>query len=469
MYSQKFICTLLSDVILSVNSSAQGIKETLDFIPGNNFLGIVAKQLYDNLSEQEQLSLFHCADVHFGDAHPCKNGHRAFRIPAAFYYPKYDAETIYVHHSVDHNQLPPQIQLKQCRSGFYIINNGNLEKVGVHTNIAVKSAYDTVNRRSEDEQMYTYQSMEQGMTLAFEVQANTREMLNKIVTSLCGVHSIGRSRTAQYGRVEITMTDYQEIDSLSISSSVITIYADSRLIFLDQYGMPTMQPKAEDFGLQGRVLWDKSQVRTFQYAPWNGKRQEWDLDRCGIEKGSVFVVECSAPIENIPSIVGVYTNEGFGKVICNPSFLQTLATTNGKSPYSMPSNANANTHQIQYHTIGECDTVLIEMLMTKKSKAEMEQSVYEAAKTFVNNNKGLYSQAKFKSQWGQIRSIAMSKPLDTIQKEVITYLEKGIKKSDWAGKPLTLLKKAMDSQPSPETLQLFLVNVASRMAKQINK
>ena len=41
MHNKQFICTLLSDVILSMHSSATGIKETLDFIPGNNFLGIV--------------------------------------------------------------------------------------------------------------------------------------------------------------------------------------------------------------------------------------------------------------------------------------------------------------------------------------------------------------------------------------------------------------------------------------------
>ena len=38
----KFKCTLESDLVLSQTSSSEGNQKTLDFIPGNNFLGIVA-------------------------------------------------------------------------------------------------------------------------------------------------------------------------------------------------------------------------------------------------------------------------------------------------------------------------------------------------------------------------------------------------------------------------------------------
>ena len=474
MHNKQFICTLLSDVILSMHSSATGIKETLDFIPGNNFLGIVAKQLYNKLKQEEQLALFHSAEVYFGDAHPYIHGQRAIRVPVAYYHPKYDENTLYIHHLVDHTQLhreQQQLQLKQCRKGFYIIEDNILKKVNIITSISVKSAYDSENRRSKDEQMYTYQSMQQGAQFAFEVRANNAEVLAQIENALCGIHSIGRSRTAQYGRVEIAVGNFQEPESQSITSTEVVVYADSRLIFIDQYGLPTMQPTAEDLGLNGKILWDKSQIRTFQYAPWNGKRQEWDMDRCGIEKGSVFVVECTDVVENLPSLVGAYTNEGFGKVIINPTFLQTRPDTNGQSLYQLGKLNSNEQYAIRYHHIGECDRALVQMLETKQAKIALEQKVYQAAKDFVEKHQNIYQQAKFKSQWGQIRSIAMSSTCSDIKDTVLEYLEKGVKKTDWAGKPLTILKKAMEDMQklSPEALQLFLVNVASRITKLLNQ
>ena len=40
----KFKCTLLSDVILNQKAATEGPNQTLDFIPGSCFLGIVASQ-----------------------------------------------------------------------------------------------------------------------------------------------------------------------------------------------------------------------------------------------------------------------------------------------------------------------------------------------------------------------------------------------------------------------------------------
>ena len=41
--NMKFKCTLLSDLVLNETSSSEGKQRCLDFIPGNNFLGILNK------------------------------------------------------------------------------------------------------------------------------------------------------------------------------------------------------------------------------------------------------------------------------------------------------------------------------------------------------------------------------------------------------------------------------------------
>lgn len=47
METLKLKCTLLSDVVLRDTPTTEGKAQTLTFIPGNNFLGVVARSLYD--------------------------------------------------------------------------------------------------------------------------------------------------------------------------------------------------------------------------------------------------------------------------------------------------------------------------------------------------------------------------------------------------------------------------------------
>ena len=80
MNKMQFICTLLSDVILSQNAGSKENQSTLDYIPGNVFLGIAASGLYSKLSAAESMTLFHSGKVCFGDAHPLFNDCRSRHI-----------------------------------------------------------------------------------------------------------------------------------------------------------------------------------------------------------------------------------------------------------------------------------------------------------------------------------------------------------------------------------------------------
>lgn len=53
----KFECKLLSDVIINQSAATDGNNSTLDFIPGNSFLGIVASH-YAEYSKEDAMTLF---------------------------------------------------------------------------------------------------------------------------------------------------------------------------------------------------------------------------------------------------------------------------------------------------------------------------------------------------------------------------------------------------------------------------
>ena len=64
----KYSATLLSDIIITSNASTEGYSESLDYIPGSKFLGIVAGKLYDEQNINKTLDLFHNGVVKYSDA-----------------------------------------------------------------------------------------------------------------------------------------------------------------------------------------------------------------------------------------------------------------------------------------------------------------------------------------------------------------------------------------------------------------
>lgn len=476
----QFKCTLLSDVILSVKAASEGNQSTLDFIPGNSFLGIVASQLYKKETYRESFEIFHSGKVKFGDAHCAQNGIRSVKIPLVFYYPKLKKmeDECYVVHRVKSLSSDEMIgkQLKQCRSGFYCFSNEKIQKTSLPKAFAIKSAYDKNYRRSYDEKMYGYESLSQGAVFYFDVtfdDAITDTVQSNVKKALEGVHRIGRSKTAQYGLVKIETCTFDSYNS-NLPKSVkpgelIEVYADGRLIFMDQYGVPTFQPSAEDLGIpEGIIRWDLSQVRTFQYSPWNFKRQAYDADRCGIDKGSVFILEVQKETSLEHSdFVGFYQNEGFGKVIYNPDFLG--ADSNGRILYqfSKENDTEAICKKEKASILQE--NSLLEYLKKRKEQEQQKYKIYRAVNQFVNDNKGYFKGTTFASQWGEIRSIALrSINDDEVIDNIRTYIGHGIKEKDWNVKKRK--EQLLDflethSGNGMNMMKELVINLASEMAK----
>lgn len=472
-----FSCKLLTDVILNQCAATEGNQESLDFIPGNNFLGIVAGVLYPNtkITEPDKLTLFHSGKVRFGDAHPERDGKRALRIPSSFFYPKLDESKskLYVHHEMEASKI--DFQPKQCRTGFYLFENFEMEAVKVEKSFAIKSAYDRDYRRSKDEAMYGYESLQEGISWIFEVAVDqdvSSDLCEQIKTALIGEKRIGRSRTAQYGMVEIEfLSNYKPVSysSKTNTDSDVLVYADGRLIFLDEYGLPTFQPTAEQLGLKAGVIdWSKSQIRTFQYAPWNFKRRSRDTDRCGIEKGSVFYVKNTAFNDGCEWI-GSYQNEGFGKVIYNPMFLEAEPNSNGKAKYKI---IDAVTTSAQHQEISDeiKRNPLFNYLQNQQQKESAEQKILKEVNEFVARHKDKYTKESFASQWGTIRSIAIKRKTKTaIMTELFdktnAYLTHGVAKDKWDERKRRDDFQVFIKRFNEHDFQSALINLASEMAK----
>lgn len=477
----KFMCELLSDVILNAKATSEGPNKTLDFIPGNNFLGIAAGALY-SAGSGLAWTVAHSGKVRFGDAHPSLTRHRGLKVPASMFYPKLSkaSEELYIHHRV-RNLSDEEIkgkQLKQCRAGFYDFSNTKAKEIKAETSFAIKSAHDKESRRSKDEQMYGYESLQRGLKLYFEIEIDDdcpREVDAKLKEIFkANNFRIGRSRSAQYGRVSITAEEFDEVESKANAGNITEVYADGRLIFLDKYGIPTFRPTPEDLGIQGdaKILWEKSQVRTFQYSPWNYKRSTFDTDRCGIEKGSVFIIEGgTCPSESL--YVGSYRNEGFGKVIYNPCFLS--ADPEGKAEYKLASDSGEAKKQDNIAD-ENFPPPLLNYLKQQKKKEEGTEDIYKKVKDWVEKNGNLFQGGEtFASQWGTIRSLAQQaensgKLRDKLFADGKGYLAHGVAQEKWDDRGrLDKFKKLFDElyeELDESSATEAIVNLASEMAKK---
>jgi hypothetical protein len=498
-----FKCTLLTDVVLNMNASTEGNQQTLDFIPGNNFLGIAASSIYPDgkITADAKLIMFHTGDVRFGDAHPAIDNKRTLKIPASMYYPKTKkvAEECYIHQGYDKEKDTEKQQLKQCRNGFYYFDDTHktVEEAKVNKTFAIKSAYDAAERRSRDAQMYGYQSLDNGQSFIFDVEFTTKSevYIDRIKNSLIGEKRIGRSRTAQYGLVRIELLN-DAIKDYSTDKShdcvggykIYAVYADSRLIFIDKNtGMPTFCPNAADLGFEsGEIDWEYSQIRTFQYAPWNFKRQARDTDRCGIEKGSVFVIKKASKSPSVSRYVGEYINEGFGRVIYNPDFLNFEADHNGLSLYKFISaekekveeekdekgKAAAEKQMIENEVcnLQRCDDLLLQYLAGEKQAEYYESLVYSQVNDFANKYQTKFSGERFASQWGTIRSIAsQNKGKDAISKAVTEYISHGVAEIQWNNKQRCNVLSDFIKNTEDSYTQMAVINLAAEMEKLAKK
>lgn len=422
MITLQFRCTLLSDVILNEKAATESPNSSLDYIPGSCFLGIMARRYDEFVQKGWAHTLFHEGRVQFGDAHPGVQKEegkwmRGLRTPAAFFYPKLSSlkEKCYVHHAIPNLQddVVRRLQLKQARGDFYAFHGREAIKLVTAKQFSIKSAYDHEKRRAKDEQLFGYEALAEGLHLLFSVRIDDAapqvEALKETVKkALVGTHHIGRSRSAQYGCVRIELCDFNE-DVASTPSALegVAVYAESRLCFFDEFGMPTLRPTAEQLGFSAdsEVVWERSQIRTFQYAPWNGKRNSFDADRWGIEKGSVMVVRTKGETPQTCA-VGAFRSEGFGCVRYNPEFLQ--ADAEGQSVFqfveipkekpSLPSKT--------------CDTPLMNYLRRKQEET-LNFEIYQHVNEWVGKNKHLFNKSDgktFAAQWGTIRSLAMQYP-----------------------------------------------------------
>ncbi len=470
-------CTLLSDVVLNSSLATEGNMKTLDYIPGSNFLGIVAGKLYSSLNQDEAYGIFHSGDVSFGDATISQNNAISYPMPFSLFMDKLNKEMgnpVYLHHSID-MENPPQeagrkLQLKQERGGF-VFSDGKVIKT-IDKNFALKSAQDREKRTSAEGKMFGFESLEKEQTFIFSILYKEESSIEKVESGLIGIKRLGKSKTAEYGQVEISRTteDPKPIQSFQ-SKGYILVYAQSNLNFTNEFGQATFQPTVEQLGFSaGEIDWSKSQIRTFSYSPWNFKRNTSNTQRNCISKGSVFYVK-DGKVDNTTNQVGLHIAEGLGRLIYNPEFLnESNELPKAKFKFKNPELEKSNQAVQKEQT-----TLLIKFLMNQKKLKDFELEISKGIHELIySKTPEINKLIKISSsQWGGIRAYATkTQDVNTLFKQLFDkdngYLTHGVADEKYWGKNravnLNNFKHIFENNSKYGTT--FIAKFAAEMAKE---
>lgn len=466
MKKYQYKCTLLTDVIITSEAATEGYSPSLDYIPGSKILGIVAGKLYDENNENKTLDLFHNGTVCYGDANLYISNSEYLATPFSWYIEKGKSllDDIYIHHLLQTSDK----QLKQVRSGYY--SSETNKTVKLEQAFSLKSAQDATTRRSEDGKMFGYHSLKAGSEWVFEISDQSGKYTEDIKNVIIGKHRVGRSRTAEFGLVEIEFLKEIKEKEKKVYSNEIVIYAKSNLCFLNEHGIYTAQPTAEQLcGDKGaKILWDKSQIRTRNYKTWNRKRNNKDADRVIIERGSVFVIKSSSDIDSsfYENGIGNHRAEGFGQVLVNPKFLKSDSE---KLNYRLEKQ-DLNLFQKSIVEKGVNDSLIFEVLSNNYTRNDLDAQIDKKVNDFVRRNESLY-RGLSKSQWGVLRNYGkhLSKKddfLNMVFDKENGFVYTGQSENDWRQKGRRITLENYLESLSKEEFFPFVIKLSSQMSKK---
>lgn len=444
MMRKYFFVRLVDDVVISQRAATTGGHVSLNHLPGAVFLGAVAARLYQKLSAAEQLTIFHSGRVRFATALPVTpNGCPGYPAPACWHYQKGELKDDrgILNHQHDRDTSGQPVQYRD----EFFTHTG--EFFTPKSDFRLKTAIDSKTGRTAESQLFGYTALLKGSLFWSKVEADagsiSAQRFDDIVDILQsdGVR-LGRSRSAEYGRVKITVLEDDAAQKLELpepqAAQEVSLWLLADAALQDEYGQPTLQPSGEAVGLSGFTLDPpaKTFVRATQYAPFNGDRKRRELERQVLLMGSVLHFRGDSPVsaEVLQGIqergIGLYRQSGLGRVWVNPAWLRQaepsfkprmislLSATSDKPPQSPSQNP------------------LFRYLDQRKARASNAQEIEQAARQWANELKEVYRSAlalephlsnicvgPSRNQWGRVRQVAQEKiqarqALPTLQKEL---------------------------------------------------
>lgn len=476
--------TLTEPLVLSQSNATEGAHQSLDYIPGATLLGAIAAKHYRNFKEQgKAYDIFHSGKVRFYNAYPLLNGQASYPVPLSLHFDKLGDKMSpinYLHKNynpVEGNEpqaIKQVIQGKQHRKGYVAPTDNQAwcffepEKT-----LQMRTAINPEKGNAQESQLYGYQLLKAGTQYLAQISCDDKELAQQLENLLKNqdVLLIGRSRSAQYGKVQLkVLTDKNTQTNKPIvkigGQNHLVLWLASDMAIYSQHGQPTLAPSLQDMGLNvtGEFVSAKSFVRTRQYAPYNGFRKSYDLERQVLTQGSILTYQLDnelseADMQVLQQGMGAYTENGLGQVVLDDSFKLLQQGDISLQKYLSQSKTESvqkpNTPLINY-LIDQAEQREVDAKYAKVIDQLLEEltKLYQSAR----NYNGLMPGQPFgpgKTQWGAVRNYAtQSKNKQTLQAKLFDGRDAFIKDND----------KDWDVSTGQTTFKNWLLNLVKKEA-----
>lgn len=430
-----FKAELLDDIVLSQRTATAGDHKSLDYIPGSAFLGAMAGRFYSAFGSDKAWDLFNSSKLCFCNAYPMMNNKRSIPMPLSFHSEKVPSpgKENEVLNFVS-TKGDEKIQYRQSRTGYVDINGNKLNVCSVEKTSRMRTAIDARTGSAAKSQLYGYESINAGQIFAGKIfwddSVESYEEFKKVIDIFKNgdVLHIGRSRTASYGRVKVSLMEEISAKNQIVEGNSFSILAVSDLCLRNsKSGRAELQLLPELLGLSED--WKLDSTRTFTRPntvfPYNAFRRELEIQKTLISKGSVFTFKSEKSLtseeiafisEKLKTGIGTYRGQGFGEI----------ALLNSKDVYEKSSyNPNEKKEEVK---LTDAEKEWIDWLSSYSESEDVEKIVKPAVEEFkklckeIKTFNSFSDDEKFlpkKKQWENIIDVIKKKDTNGNYKKAI--------------------------------------------------
>lgn len=389
--------TALEPLVITSGSAESMAHECLGYVPGNMLLGSMAaswKKLHPGIVPDDDAgfkSLFLNGGVSWGHAMPLCGGRQSVPVPLCFMrvknhsaLPLEGAESARDCLVFNALAMEPGQSVQSLWEGKYkdskeivktkkmppvFIDPENLHQAREKREWNIHVAHGD-QRYGLQSQLYGYSSLAKGSRLRSRIichNEDAAEELRKLAEKIKHLY-VGHARSAGYGRVRIE-AEWSESDAAQISGR------EFNLFFISQYlPFPSWDdPLKNMLGRIGALVGDEPEiVKSFsdftEIQGYNGFWNKPRASRTGLAVGSVCRIKFAREVSLPRSFaIGAGQTEGYGRIMCNPLFLEKPVPQIGQSALATGSGA------VQHPKLEE--NRLVEILRARGAKRLIEYFV----------------------------------------------------------------------------------------------
>lgn len=408
MTRQGFRLDLVDPAIFTASTATAEQGESLEYVPGAALWGALARRLYEKAGDS--WAMFHSGALRITDGLPLFAKGIGWPVPMSLHRPKYpsDEAAEQTRMCLASGEAPADRQMVQLRDACVVAGDGAL--LHPQMEAAIKTAIDPRTGGAAEAQLFALEALQAGQSFVFWLEGEAA-LVQAAGDALAGTLHLGRSRSAEFGTVQLTPVAMpQPVAGSSRHMNRAFLWALSDWCLSDGTGQPSLAPDPETLGISAAsVVWSRSFLRFRRTWPYNAKWQARGLERQLIARGSVV---CLEDVTAAPGLiwVGEQNAAGYGLgLLSEAAPHESLANLPGYAEGNAENRGGEN---------GKAEpSSLIAWLRGRHDAASAQRAAYDRSHTISEELGGVLASARRhpsnvvappgKTQWNAVRTLLL--------------------------------------------------------------